>query len=55
MIMFGHPVENVEVVDSKDDGDGDMLYRIRFQYVERAVPDAVWYTWQYADDIPGIV
>ena len=55
MMLFGHAVENVEVVDSKDDGEGYTLYRIRYQYVERAVPDAVWYTWQYAEDTHGIV
>lgn len=55
MMLFGCPVENVAVVDSKDDGEGYTLYRVRYQYVERVTPDAVWYTWQYADDIPGIV
>ena len=55
MMLFGHAIENVEVVDSKYDGEGRMLYRIRYQYIERVLPSAVWYTWQYADDIPGIV
>ena len=55
MMLFGHAVENAVVVDSKDDREGYTLYRVRYQYVERATPDAVWYTWQYADDIPDIV
>jgi len=55
MKLFGLPVENAVIVDIRDDGTGWMLYHIRYQYVERATPDAVWYTWLYAEDVPELL
>lgn len=54
MKMFGHEVENATVVETRTDAHGDVMHRIRFQYVERAVSDAVWHTWQYEQDVKDL-
>lgn len=54
MKLFGREIENATIVDQKDDGEGFILYRIRFQYVERSHPAAWWHTWQYEPEIKDL-
>ena len=54
MKLFGLPIENVSIVDIKDDGAGWTIYRIRYQYVSRSEPSMFWQDWVYAEDVPEI-
>jgi len=54
MQLFGLPVENVMIVDIRDDGTGRTMYRVRYQYVSRKTSSMFWLDWLYAEDVPEI-